>query len=442
MSDAINQPSVEGSSLAGPRRDFLKTGVATGVAALLGSQAAISHGAHAAGSGIVKVGLIGCGGRGTDATRQAMKADKNARLVAMADAFADHIDRRYKELKDGPVGEQIEVDNDHRFVGFDAYKHVVDTCDVVLLTSPPHFRPHHVKYAVEKGKHVFAEKPVAVDATGVRSIIASCEEAARRGVSVVSGLCWRYHEGVKETIEKVHNGGIGDIVAMQCTYHTGELWQRPMQPTWSEMEYQVRNWLYYTWLSGDFIAEQHIHSIDKILWAMKDVPPVKCTGVGGRQVRTDPKFGHVYDHFSCVFEWENGVKGFSSCRQMDGCTSDVSDHLFGSKGTCNVQGMTIKGETPYSYTGKNRTLGHAYQEEHNVLFASVRDGKPVNNGLYSAYSTLMTIMGRMSAYTGRSITWKEALESNEDLSPAKYEWGPLSTPAVAMPGKKRELAAK
>ena len=365
---------------------------------------------------------------------QALKADQQVVLWSMGDAFADRLQSSLNNLKANEVGERVNVPTERQFVGFDAYKQVIASgVDVVLLTSPPHFRPAHLKAAVEAGKHVFAEKPVAVDAPGVRDVIASCKEAAARNLSVVSGLCWRYDYGMRDTFKQIHDGGIGDIVTLQCTYNTRGLWNHARKPEWSDMEWQLRNWLYFTWLSGDFNTEQHVHSLDKMAWAMKDEVPVKCTGIGGRQSRTGAEYGHIFDHFSVVYEYANGAKGFSSCRQQDGCDVDVSDHVMGTKGVCDVfkHRIVSAGNETWKYKGPKKDM---YQIEHDELFASIRSGKPINNGDYMAKSTMLAIMGRMSAYSGKTITWEQAYNSNERLAPAKYEWGPLEVPSVAIPG--------
>jgi len=306
---------------------------------------------------------------------------------------------------------------------------------VVVLATPPHFRPAHLQYAVEKGKHTFVEKPVAVDGPGVRSMFATCEKARQKNLAVVSGLCWRYHPGMRATFARVLDGAVGDIVAIQASYLTQTLKKFPRQPEWSDMEFQLRNWNGFTWLSGDFNVEQHVHSIDKVAWAMRDEPPVRCTGVGGRQARTGDESGHVYDHFGVVYEYASGVKAFCTCRQMDGCSNDVTDHIFGTRGVCHVMDHEIAagGKTTWKYPVKKGEVD-MYQSEHNELFASIRSGTPINNGDYMSKSTLMAIMGRMSAYTGKTITWEQALNSKEALGPGKYEWGRLATPQVAVPG--------
>jgi predicted dehydrogenase len=409
------------------RRDFLKAVSAAGAALATLPQV------HAAGSDVIRIGLIGCGGRGTGAAGQALNADPNVKLIAMGDVFADHLQSSLSQLrKDETLAGKIDVKDDHCFIGFDAYKQVLATpIDVVLLTTPPHFRPLHLKAAVEAGKHIFAEKPVAVDAPGVRSVMATCAEAKRKKLSLVSGLCYRYENSKRETMKQVHDGAVGEIVALQTSYDTGALWMKPRQPGWSDMEWQLRNWLYFTWLSGDHIVEQHIHSLDKMAWAMQDQNPIRAMGTGGRQVRTGPEYGHIFDHHAVVYEYPHGVKLFAYCRQQVGCAHDITDHIMGTKGTCEVMKHTITGEHKWRYKGPEEDM---YQNEHNELFASIRSGKPIYNGDYMTKSTLLAIMGRMATYTGQVITWEMALNSKEDLTPAKYEFGSLPVPPVAMPG--------
>jgi predicted dehydrogenase len=412
------------------RRDFLKTSAA----AIAASQLAIAQNAHAAGSDVLKIGLIGCGGRGTGAATQALSADKNVKLVAMGDAFADRIEQSLSALgREKDIAGKIDVKNDRKFVGFDAYKQVIDSgVDVVLLTTTPHFRPIHLKYAIEKGKHVFAEKPCAVDAPGVRSVLESAEAAKKKNLSLVAGLQMRYSNPHREIAKRIHGGEIGQIMALQANDFRGPIWVKPRQDGWSDMTYQMRNWYYFTWLSGDFNVEQHVHMLDVCTWLKNDYP-VKAVGLGGRQVRTAPEYGHIYDHFSMIYEYADGAKLFAQCAQQAKCRGDISAHVMGSKGKAELgRKMAITTDKEWKYTGENNT---AVQTEHDELFASIRNGKPLNNGEYLAKSSLLAIMGRMACYTGQQITWEMALNSKEDLSPPKYDWEvKLPTPAVALPG--------
>jgi predicted dehydrogenase len=396
---------------------------------------------HATGGDVLRVGLIGCGGRGTGAASQALRADKAVKLFAVADAFADRLQESLAKLeKDEAIAAKIDVAPERRFVGFDAYKRVIACCDVVLLCTPPHFRPLHLKTAVEAGKHVFAEKPVAVDAPGVRSVLATCAEARKKGLSIVSGLCLRYDSRFRETIRRLQEGAIGDILSLQANDYRGSIWVKPRQQDWSDMVWQMRNWYYFTWLAGDFNVEQHVHLLDVCSWVMKGEYPVRAVGLGGRQVRTEPEYGHIYDHFSVVYEYGNGAKLFSNCRQQKGCKNDISVQMIGTKGRAELSerahGHTIRTTSgEWHYNGPENDL---YQNEHDEFFVSIRSGKPLNNGEYMAMSSLLAIMGRMAAYTGQVITWDMALNSQEDLTPPRYAWDvPLSVPPVAMPGRTR-----
>ena len=418
------------------RREFLGTSSAVAIGSL--AAMALPTNVHAAGSDALKVGLIGCGGRGTDAARQALRADQNVKLWAMADAFSDRLESSRNSLsKVEDVAAKIDVPSDRRFVGFNAYQNVIDCCDVVLLTTPPQFRPLHMRAAVDAGKHIFAEKPCAVDAPGVRKVLGICEEAKQKKLSVVSGLCLRYDYGFQETIKRIHDGEIGKVHTLQANDYRGQIWVKPRQPEWTDMTWQMRNWYYFTWLSGDFNVEQHVHFLDVCAWAMQNEYPVRAVGLGGRQVRTEPEYGQIFDHFSIVYEYASGTKFFSNCRQQQGCVSDMSAHVAGSKGVAHIsekkKGLTMKTDTgDWVYSGKENQM---YQTEHDELFASIRSGKPINNGEYMAKSTLLAIMGRMAAYTGQAITWEMAMNSQEDLTPPKYDWDvPLPVPPVARPG--------
>ncbi|AMV22184.1 Gfo/Idh/MocA family protein [Planctomyces sp. SH-PL14] len=419
------------------RREFMKTSTGLALSGGLLSSFGAASAVHAAGSDVLKVGLVGCGGRGTGAASQALRADPNVKLVAVADAFDDRLNQcvtilsGQKDLKD-----KVDVADDHKFVGFDCYQKLIDSgVDVVLLASPPHFRPAQIAAAVEKGIHIFAEKPIAVDVPGSLSVLASCEKAKEKKLNVVSGLCWRYHPAIREAMQRVHAGDIGDVVAMRCSYFTGGLWNHGRKEGWSDVEWQMRNWLYFTWLSGDHLSEQAIHSVDKMAWAVGDKAPIAASATGGRQTRTDAAYGHIYDHFAVEYEYDDGVRGFGRCRQQAGCYPDVSDTIYGTKGLCHIQSdkARIEGEKPWS---SDKLGGDMYQLEHNALFAAIRKGEPINNGAYMVNSTLMTILGREAAYTGKRITWEDLLKSETKLGPSEYAWTDLPVAPVAMPGVK------
>lgn len=419
------------------RRHFIKS-TATASAGAIAANLAISHNAHAAGSDKLKIGIVGIGGRGSGATKQALTADPNSEVVAVAEAFSDRLDSALSRLKKDPaVGDRINVKPEHQFVGFDAYQKVIDMVDVVVLTTPPHFRPMQLEYAIDNGVHAFVEKPVATDPTGIRRIIATCEKAKAKGLSVVSGLCWRYDLPKVETINRVMGGAIGDIVSIETTYNSGGVWdpRATRAECNSDMEYQLRNWYYYTWLSGDHICEQAIHSIDKMGWVLGDTPPLQCWATGGRAVRKDPKYGNIFDNFSVVYEYENNVKGYHHCRHWRGADGKVRDYINGTKGHCDVFGHKYTGENNWAFrTPRGTRTPNMYQVEHDVFFASIRDNKPINNGDYMWKSTLLAIMGRMAAYTGKTIKWEDALNSKLDLSPESYTFGAAPNHPLAVPG--------
>ncbi len=409
------------------RRDLLVSGTA---AAVIGATPVLGRKGES--KEVLKVGLVGCGGRGTGAAAQALRADPNTKLVALADAFPDALQNSLRTLSGtADIADRVDVTPENQFVGFDAYKGVIDNCDVVLLATSPHFRPLHVEAAVNAGKHLFVEKPVATDGPGLRRIWAACDKAKKQGTVLVSGLCYRYEFKKQETVKRIHDGAIGEITAMQTSYNTGGLWHKGRKPEWSDMEYQMRNWLYFGWLSGDHIAEQHIHSLDKIAWT-KGAYPTKCVASGGRIQRTDEKYGNIYDHFNTTYEWEDGVRAFSSCRQISGAASDVSDWIYGTKGKANIQAARIWAADDWRYRGDGPD--DMYQNEHNRMFEAIRAGEVIHNGDYMCESTLMAIMGRMAAYTGANVTREAALNSELDLSPAAYDWTELEMRPISIPG--------
>jgi myo-inositol 2-dehydrogenase / D-chiro-inositol 1-dehydrogenase len=416
------------STLTPTRRAFLAASAAT--AATIASPTV-----HAAGSDVLKVGIVGTGGRGKGAIRDIMLADKNVKLVGMCDIFPDFLESAYKAVKQS-YGDRVDVPEDRKYTGFDGYKQLIDNsgCDIVFLTTPPGFRPQQLAYAVEKGKHVFAEKPMAVDAPGVRSVIESAKKAKEKNLMCASGYCYRYEFAKRETVKRIHDGMIGDVQNIQATYNTGPIWYREVGPDWDQMKVQVRNWYYYSWLSGDFIVEQHCHNLDKAMWVLKDELPIAATGLGGRQVRTDPKYGNIYDHFSTIFEYANGQRVYSYCRQMPNCFGEVSDIIFGTKGIAKLMKHTItaKGGAKWTYDGEEVDM---YVQEHKDFVAALRAGKPINDMENAAKSSLMGILGREACYTGQRIQWSDMLASTATLAPPALEWGPSPVQTVPMPGK-------
>ncbi|MBI1903449.1 MAG: Gfo/Idh/MocA family oxidoreductase [Planctomycetia bacterium] len=420
------------------RRDFLQTAAAAAVGgAALAGPVNLAAVAHAGGSDVLRVGLVGCGGRGTKAAGEALRADPNAKLTALADAFQDRLEGSLTALlKRDDLAGKIDVPPERRFVGFDAYQELIASgVDVVLLATPPHFRPMHLAACIEAKKHVFAEKPVAVDAPGVRSVLKTCERAQSLGLSVVSGLCLRYHAGFQELIKRIHNGAIGDVHTLLANDYRGPIWLRTREPGWSDMTWQMRNWYYFTWLCGDFNVEQHVHYLDVCAWIFGDYPE-KAVGMGGRQVRTGKEFGNIYDHHSVVYTFKNGARLFSNTRQQRDCYGNMSAHAVGSRGSAEVSEGKLdirnSGSEPWQFTKEVKSI---YQVEHDELFAGIRSGTPINNGEYMAKSTLLAIMGRMATYTGKEISWEQALNSKETLAPERYDWDAAPPePVIAVPG--------
>jgi predicted dehydrogenase len=414
------------------RRDFLVHSAAVVAGSGLAAAAAPARARER--DRVLRVGLIGCGGRGTGAAAQALSTSGPVELVAMGDAFADRVAESREHLGKSRVKDRVKVDAARCFVGFDAFEKVLDAgVDVVLLATPPHFRPAQFAAAVEHGVHVFMEKPVAVDAPGVRQVLAAGAAAAQKNLAVGVGLQRRHQRRYLETMRRVHEGAIGDVVAARCYWNMGSLWHKEKEAGWTEMEWQMRNWLYFTWLSGDHIVEQHIHNIDVVNWA-KRMHPVRAVGVGGRQVRTAKEFGHIFDHHSVHFEYADGSWLFSQCRQIPGCWNSVSEHLIGTSGRAECHDGKIlarNGDVVWEFEDGERD---PFQQEHDDLFAAIRAGAPYNEAQHGAESTLTAVMGRMATYTGREVTWEQALASEERLGPPRYEWGEAPFPPVAMPG--------
>ena len=435
------QPASPADSAATPagRRDFLKTGAATMSAAALAGTFPARPGLHAAGDDTLRVGLVGCGGRGSGAARQALSADKYTRLVAVADTFRSQIDSSLAALKnDDEIADRVVVDEEMKFIGLDAYQQVIDNVDVVLLATPPGFRPVHLRAAVEANKHIFTEKPMATDAPGVRSVVETVAMAKERNLAICAGFCWRYHNELRELFARIHDGAIGNVLAAYGTYLTGPV--KPMPPAdtrpagISDLEWQVRNWYNFTWLGGDGLVEQAVHTVDWLAWVMQDEPPESCTAVGGRQIAAHG--GNIYDHIEVNYLWADGVRGFLAQRQINGCYNENGLYVIGDNGIAQIKpggSASIKGENAWRYRGPSNNM---YQTEHDEFFLSIRDGKPINNGDRMWNSTLMAIMGRMAGYTGQQVTWDQAYNSTETLVPeitSGWDTEPLPQ-AMAQPG--------
>ncbi len=414
------------------RRDFLKTAAVTAGTAAMAANLTMLSNVHADGPDTIRVGLVGCGGRGTGAATQCVQGGDNVRLVAMGDAFRDRLDgARNNLMNNRNLAGRIEVPANRCFVGLNAYEQVIANCDLVILATPPGFRPTHIRAAVNARKHVFTEKPVAVDGAGVRTVLTAFGDANRHRLSCVAGTQRRYQTSYREAMQRLHGGDIGTITGGRCYWNQGALWHRARTPNMTAVEWQLRNWLYFTWLSGDHICEQHVHNLDVINWALDDHPD-RAVGMGGRQVRTGPEFGQIYDHFAIDYEYPNGVHVLSMCRQIAGCENNVSEAIVGTRGSWTSQRRAITGVRPWAFRERDND---PYQQEHVALIESIRAGRPINDLRKVAHSTLTAIMGRMSVYTGRAVTWEQALNSEVNLMPANLRMDmSLPVPPVAMPG--------
>jgi predicted dehydrogenase len=400
------------------RREFIKkSSLLVAGGAIAAQNLSIARGAHALGSDVIKLGLIGCGGRGSQAVIQAMNTQGGeVRLISMCDAFDDRMQASYRGLK-SQKGDLIDVPKDRQFAGFDGYKKVLETdCDMVILATPPGFRPQHFEAAVKAGKHIFTEKPVAVDAPGVRQFLAANEEAKQKNLAVAVGLQRRHEDRYKETVKRIQDGAVGDIILARVYWNGTTPWVRPRQEGQTEMEYQMRNWYYFNWLCGDHIVEQHIHNLDVINW-IKNAYPVSAQGQGGCEVRKGKDYGETFDHHFVEFTYEDGTKMFSQCRHIPGTWQSVAEFVHGTKGYSDVSGTKIydsKGQTTYSY---GRGGGEGHQQEHHDLFAQLRAGEIPNEGEFGALSTMTAIFGRMATYSGEMLSWDKALNSNVVVAP-------------------------
>ncbi len=429
------------------RRDFIKNTalVAGGVA--FGQQSMASSFFNNGVNDEIKVAVIGCGGRGTGAAFQAMSVKENVKLVAMADAFRDRLDSCYENLTTGKsiaagVAKRIDVPEERKFTGFEGYKSAIALADVIILTTPPGFRPIHFEEAVRQGKHVFMEKPVATDAPGIRRVLDAAEESKKKNLKVVVGLQRHYQTSYLETYERVINQQmIGDIVAARCYWNNDGVWVNKRESQMTEMEYQMRNWYYFVWLCGDHISEQHIHNIDVINW-FKGGYPTEALGIGGREVRKGKEYGEIFDHHIVEFQYADGMILNSQCRHQPGTVADVSEHLVGTKGRATEGKIfDLKGNSLWRH--RDRDDKNPYQVEHDVLFDCIVNNKPINDAYNGAMSTMTAILGRMATYSGQKITMEAALKSNISLAPDSFTWDtlPKSLPdangfyPIPVPGK-------
>lgn len=420
------------------RRSFLKKSGIVMLGSTLAYQTGFASPLFASSAkSTIKVGLIGCGGRGTGAAAQALQADPDVIITALGDIFEDRLDTAYNALTTIDP-KRVKVDKKKKFIGFDAYQKVIDSgVDVVLLTTPPAFRPDQLTAAINAGKHVFCEKPVAVDAPGIRKVLDAVKKAREKNLALVSGFCFRYDLPSRGVFSRVLNGDVGDIKTVTTFRNGSGNWSNPRQPDWNDLTYKMRNWHYQNWLSGDFIVEQAVHSLDMMSWVMGDKMPLRATGTGGRQVRVDEIYGNIYDHFAIEFEYANGAKGYHFCRQQEGTSHRNTVDVLGTEGNAFVNVGTryeISGKNNWKYEGDKKNM---YQIQHDELFASIRNGKPINNGEWMANSTLLAIWSRMAAYTGQTVSFEQALNSNVVLGPKidEYNWDlKWENPPVALPG--------
>lgn len=408
-----NQP------LATTRRNFLKTS-STAIAATSLAALDLSRFAHAQGSDVLRVGMIGCGGRNSGAGAQALRADKGARLVAMCDIFMDRVKGARENIRKQCPG-QVQVDEDHCFAGFDGYKKVIESSDVVCIANAAKFHPLHTMAAVQAGKHVFTEKPHGIDPGGIKLMKAAGELAREKKLSIVSGLHSRYHPGYQETIQRIHDGAIGDIVTIEENFLRAPYGVTERSPSHTELQWQCSTQYHFVWLSGDDVVQSLVHNLDRSSWALKEAAPLKCHGLGGRSTMTDQKYGNVFDHHAVVYEFPNGVRVYALCRTTHGCYDEDSSKIFGTKGQADVKGCRIRGEKTWRWQPAPNTLTDPYQIEHNRLFAAIRSGEPINNGDYMARSTLITIMGQISCYTGKEVNWEQISQSDFFYPPKPEE---------------------
>jgi myo-inositol 2-dehydrogenase/D-chiro-inositol 1-dehydrogenase len=397
-----SRPGVAGPQ--GTRRDFLKASTGVASASVLG---ALNIGAYAGGSDIIRVGMIGCGGRNTGAAAQALTADKGARLVAMCDIFMDRV-KAVRELIRKQRGDQVVADDDHLFAGFDGYKHVIEASDMVVIANAAKFHPFHAFSAIQAGKHVFVEKPHGTDPAGMKVMQKAADLAKEKGLCLVSGLQSRYHTGYQETVQRIYDGAIGDIISIEENFIRPPYGVIDRKPGLTEVQWQCSTQYHFRWLSGDDVPQSLVHNLDRSSWVMHNQVPVKCHGLGGRSSMIEPIYGDVFDHHSVVYEFANGVRIYAFCRTTTGCYNETSSIIFGAKGKADITACRITGENPWRWTGRC----DPYQREHDLLFAAIRAGKPINNGDYMIPSTLTGIMGQISCYTGKEVTMEQMKQSD------------------------------
>ncbi|MDR2284595.1 MAG: Gfo/Idh/MocA family oxidoreductase [Sphingobacterium sp.] len=425
------------------RRDFLKSTSIIAGSTIIASSPLSS--VFAAGTDVIRVAVVGCGGRGTGAAVDALESGQQIKIVAMADAFSDNLEKAYTNLSK-KYADKLDVPESRRYVGFDAYKAAIKDADVVILATPPGFRPMHFEEAIKAGKHVFMEKPVAVDIPGIRKVLEVAAEAKRKKLNVVVGLQRRYQTNYREAIARIQDGAIGDVVSGQVYWNSGGVWVHPRKPGQTEMEYQMRNWYYFNWLCGDHIVEQHVHNIDVANW-VKGKYPISIEGTGSRAHRTGKDYGEIYDNFAIEMTYDDGSVVYSQCRHFEGTHNRVEEAFQATKGRVYLSAgnqavlWDANGKEIYRHDAKGNP--NPYRQEHVELFAAIAKGEyKFDNAEYGAYSTLTGIIGRLACYTGTVVTWEKAIQSNISIMPEHYAWDALPRPLpdadglypVAVPG--------
>lgn len=433
----MNNSSTQPSPVT--RRDFLKTSALAASAVSLATLD-LSRSAHAAGSDTLRVGMIGAGGRNGGAAVQALRADPGTKLVAICDIFRDRVLGKLEEIK-SQCGSQVAVAPDHCYTGFDGYKRVIEASDVVLIANAAKFHPLHSMTAIQAGKHVFVEKPHGIDPHGVKVMQAACDLAREKKLSLVSGLQSRYHAGYIETVKRIQDGAIGHVVSIEENFLRAPYGVTERKPGLTELEWQCSTQYHFRWLSGDDVPQSLVHNMDRASWVLGNAVPIKCHGLGGRSSMVEPIYGDVFDHHSVIYEFDKGVRVYAFCRTTTGCYDESSSLIFGSKGRASLTSCRIWGDTNWRWEGQC----DPYQEEHNLMFAGIRSGKPLNNGDYMARSTMITVMGQISCYSGKEVSWEQANQSDfyypprpedcrDDMAPPTVP-GPNGSYPVPIPGR-------
>ncbi|MBN1845065.1 MAG: Gfo/Idh/MocA family oxidoreductase [Sedimentisphaerales bacterium] len=424
------------------RREFLRASTATAAAAATGVMTGtlgLQRGVFAAGGDVIRVGMIGCGGRNAGAAVQALSADPGCRLTAMCDIFLDRVRDKRRILQEQKK-DQVQVDDAHCFGGFDGYKQVIESADVVVIANAAKFHPLHALRAIQAGKHVFVEKPHGIDPAGIKTMRQAADLARQKNLCLVSGLHSRYHTGYAETVQRIHDGAIGKVIAVEENFLRGPYGVIPRREGLTELLWQCSTQYHFRWLSGDDVPQSLVHNLDRTSWVLHDAAPLKCHGLGGRSSMTEPIYGDVFDHHAVVYDFPDGVMVYALCRTTNGCYNDSASVVLGSKGKADVTRCEISGENPWRWNGRC----DPYQREHDVLFAAIRSGKPVNNGDYMTRSTMITVMGQISCYTGKEVTWEQANQSDfyyppkpeecrDDMAPP-VQAGPDGSYPVPKPG--------